>query len=151
MSAHATISCNTKIGNVGGLGASCIEDYFQSSISYASAPGIGVTSAYNITSWDVAIQKACRESPNFIINYFQANKVITFEQHAIMSCDSKDFTGLDSDLWAGAMAGDVNSFDYSFQGNSLTSANVGFQAIHAFEDADFKETVGAIEQGCEMA
>jgi len=141
---------------VGGSGASCTEDGIQISISYASIPGMGVVTAQSsATSRDIAIQKVYDgESPNFIINYFQtANKEITLEQYGIITHDAKEyFTGVDSTLWAGAMVGDVNGFEYSFQGNSLTSARAGFQATSAFEDANFKgESASVIARGCEMA
>lgn len=162
---YTIVSYDTDTGNVGGTGTTCItEDGIQVSIVYASVPSKGVVaaqSAVNITARDIAIQKIkSGENSSVIIEEFQNNKAIDIEQYGIVtSHENKGYTGSSCSKWAGDIQGQVNGFEFSFQGNILTSNKVGSQASAAFietkpnaftNDAfSFDDKIN--KRGCEMA
>ena len=161
---YTIISYDKETGNVGGSGTTCITgDGAQVSITYASAPNIGVVAAQsliNATARDIAIQKIKNgQDPSTIISEFQINANIADEQYGIInSKETKGFTGSSCMDWAGDIQGSINGFEYSFQGNILTSDMVGSQASAAFTQErtnifhnDTLTNDKIKTRGCEMA
>ena len=160
---YTIISYDKETGNVGGSGTSCVTGKgAQVSITYASAPNKGVVAAQsliNVTARDIAIQKIKNgENSSSIIDEFQSNTNIADEQYGIIiSHETKGFTGSSCGDWAGDIQDSVNGFEFSFQGNILTSDMVGSQASAAFLESNaniFNNTHvnnKIRSRGCELA
>jgi uncharacterized Ntn-hydrolase superfamily protein len=145
---YSIVASDQAQNQVGGAGTSCIggNDVY---VIYGSVPGIGVVAA------QAALNEDGRDRAVELLEQGTAPQAILDEIASLDFDLSRDrrqygladvmgrtagFTGQQAQSYAADLQGSVGSFNYSVQGNILTSAAVLTQAAEAFEGS-----------GCDLA